>query len=56
MSKFYKLVQKEYKTRHDWAGEVTLWELCKKFKIDSANKWCMHNPEFVRETETHKIL
>ena len=21
-----------YKTRHDWAGKVIHWELCKKFK------------------------
>ena len=26
-----KLTQKEYKTRHNWAGKVIHWELCKKF-------------------------
>ena len=32
-----KLTQKEYKTRHDWVGKVTHWELYKKFKFDHAN-------------------
>ena len=29
-----KLVQREYKTRHDWTGKVIHWELCKMFKFD----------------------
>ena len=29
-----KLVQKKYKTRHDWVGRVTRWELCKKLKFN----------------------
>ena len=37
-------------------GKVILWELCKKFKFDHANKWYMHNPESVPKNETHKIL
>ena len=37
-------------------GKVTNWELCKKLKFDHTNKWYMHNPEFVLENETHKIL
>ena len=32
------------------------WELCKKFKFDNRNKWDMHNPESVLESETNKIL
>ena len=40
-----KLAQKEYKTRHDWVGNVIHWELCKKFEFDHTNKWYMHNPE-----------
>ena len=38
ISECSKLAQKEYKTRHDWVGKVTLWEMCKKFKFDHTNK------------------
>ena len=31
------------------------WELCKKLKFDHTNKWYMHNPKFVRESDTHKL-
>ena len=47
-----KLTQKEYKTRHDLAWKVILWELCKKFKFDHTSKWYMHNPESFLENET----
>ena len=50
-----KLVQKEYKIRHDWVGKVIHWGLCKKFKFDHTNKWYLHNPESVLENETHKL-
>ena len=52
----YKLAQKEYKTRHDWVGNVILWEKCKKFKFDRTNKWYMHNPASVLENDTYKLL
>ena len=51
-----KLTQKEYKTRQDWVGKMTHWELCKKFKFDHTNKWYMHNPASVLDNETHKLL
>ena len=51
-----KLAQKEYKTRHDWVGNVIHWELGKKFKFDHKHKWYMHNPEAVLENDTHKLL
>ena len=51
-----KLAQKEYKTRHDWVDKVIHWEMCKKFKFDRINKWCMHNPVPVLENDTHKLL
>ena len=51
-----KLVQKEYKTRHDWVGKGIHWELCKKFKFDHTKKCYMHNPEPVLENETYKLL
>ena len=56
ISECSKLVQKEYKTRHDWLGKVNNWELWKKFKFAHANKWYMHNPAPVLENDTHKHL
>ena len=51
-----KLVQKKYKTRHEWVGKVIHMELCKKLKVDHTTKWYMHKQESVLENETHKIL
>ena len=48
------MAQKEYKTRHDWVGNVIHREMCKKFKFDHMNKWYMHNPAAVLENDTHK--
>ena len=56
ISKYSKLTQKEYKTGHDGVGKVINKELCKKFRFDQMNKWCMHNPESVLENETCKFL
>ena len=56
LSECSKLAQKEYKTRHDWAGKVIHWEMYRKFKFDRTNKQYMHNPEPVLENETHKFL
>ena len=50
-----KLAQMEYKTRHDWVGKVTHWDMCKKFKFDHTNKWYMHNPASVRGNYSHKL-
>ena len=51
-----KLVQREYKSRHDWASKQIHLELCKKFKFDHLKKWCTCNQKSVPENETHKIL
>ena len=40
--KFKKLAQKEYKSRHDWMGNVSHKELCKRLKFDHADIWYMH--------------
>ena len=56
ISEFSKLVLNEYKTWHDWVGQVICWELCKKFLLDHTYKWYMHNPTSVLENETHKLL
>ena len=56
ISECRKLAQNEYKTRHDWVGKVTHWEMCKKFKFDHMNEWYMQNPAHVQENNTHKFL
>ena len=30
--------------------------MCKKFKFDFMNKWYMHNPAYVLDNDTHKLL
>ena len=37
-----KLVQIEYKSKHDWIWKVNFWEWCKRIKFDPANKTYMH--------------
>ena len=56
ISECSKLAQKKYKAKHGWVGKVINWEMCKKFKFDHANKWCVHNPAPVHENDTHKLL
>ena len=48
-----KLAQKEYKSRHDGAGNVICWELCKRLKLDHVVKWYMHKHEFGLEKMRH---
>ena len=48
-----KLVQKEYKTKHNWVGKVIHWELCKTIKFDYTNKPYMQNTKSVLVNETH---
>ena len=38
MSKYSKLVQKEYKARHAWVGKMIHQELCKRLKFNHTNK------------------
>ena len=40
ISECSKLAQKDYKTRHDWVGQVIHWELCKKFQFNPTNRRC----------------
>ena len=40
ISEYYKLAQKEYKTRHNWVGKIVYWELCKKLKFDYTSGIC----------------
>ena len=50
-----QLIQKGYKTRHDWVAMVIRWELCKELKFDHTSKCYMHILESVLENESHKI-
>ena len=54
ISECNKLAQKEY--WHDWVGKVIHWEMCKKLKFDHTTKWYMHNPAYVLENDTYKLL
>ena len=56
ISECSKLEQKEYKTIHDWVGQVIYWELCKTIKFDQKKQWYMHNEASVLENDTHTIL
>jgi hypothetical protein len=50
------MVQKEYKTRHDWVGKRMHWDICKKYNIHAKEKWYEHEPEPVIEYAECKIL
>ena len=52
ISECSKLVEKEYKTRHDWVDKVIDREMCKKFKFDHTNKWYTHYPASLLENDT----
>ena len=47
-----KQVQKEYKTRNDWAGKVIHWELYKRLNFERITKCHMHKSESVKKNET----
>ena len=45
VSECSKIVQKEYKTKHDRVGRVIHRELCKKLKFDHTIKYYVHKPK-----------
>ena len=51
-----KLVQKEYKRRHDDLGKIAHWKLARKCNFEARDKWYEHEPESVLENEDYKIL
>ena len=53
---YSKLAQKEHKTRHNWLGKVSDWELCKSLEFSHSIKCYMYKPESVFENETHTLL
>ena len=51
-----KLVQKEYKRRHDNLGKIVDWKLARKCNFEAGDKWYEHEAEKILENEDHKIL
>ena len=56
VSGFSKLVQKEYKRRHDNLGKIVHRKLARKCNFEAGDKWYEHEPESVLENENYKIL
>ena len=52
-----KLEQKEYKqVRHDNVAKMIHWKLCEIWGFNKEEKWYMHKPEKVLESEDCKIF
>ena len=49
-----KLVQKEYKRRHDSLGKIVHWKLARKCNFEAGDKCYEHEPESVLENEIIK--
>ena len=57
VSECLKLAQKQYKNvRYDNVDKVIHWKLFEKWGFEKAEKWHMHQPEKVLESEDCKIL
>ena len=56
ISECSKLVQKVYKTKHNWVGIVIHWELCKKLKSDHTSKYYQHKPACPGEWDAQTSL
>ena len=56
ISECSKLVQKQYKERHDSVAQNIHWELCGMYGFERENKWYDHIPQSVIENEGTKIL
>ena len=52
ISKCRTLVQKEYKTKHDWVGKVIHQELCKRLKFISTNQNMSKKMRYIKFSET----
>ena len=56
VSECEKLVQNEYKRRHDNVAKTVHWDLCKKNELEHTEKWYEHVPEEAVENEEVKVL
>ena len=39
LSECSKMAQKEYKRRHGWIGRKIHWEVCRKYGLDTKDRW-----------------
>ena len=51
-----KLVQREYKRRHDTVGKLVHWKLCEKHNLEKKEKWHEHSPEGIMEDDNVKLI
>ena len=51
-----KLVQKEYKRRHDNLGKIVHWKIARECNFEAGDKWYEHEPQNVLESEDYKIM
>ena len=51
-----KLLQREYKRRHDWMVKIVHWDVCRKKGFNVPNKWYEHKPLPCTENKSFKIL
>ena len=56
LSECSKMAQKQYKRRHDWKGRKIHWEVCRKYGLDTTDRWYEHVPQAVCENENYKIF
>ena len=56
LSECSKLVQKEYKRRHDWVGKRVHWDVSKVCGFKVKDKWYEHEPEAVMVNDDYRIL
>ena len=56
VSECSKLAQEYKQVRHDNVANMLHWKLCEKWGFSKAEKWYIHQPEKVLESENCKIL
>ena len=44
------------KSINDWIGRKIHWEVCRKYGLDTKDRWYEHEPQAVCENENYKIL
>ena len=57
VSECSKLAQKEYRqVTHDHVAKMLHWKLCEKWEFNNTEKWYIHRPQKVLESEDCNIL
>ena len=51
-----KIAQTDYKERHNKFAAMLRWDLCRKYNLPTADKWCEHKVDKVLQKEDVKIL